>query len=176
VGLYILAPIILLASSTWNELVIHSFRLLLARIFMFFQNVLILTSNAANPHTSVLGESRDTFSDSANLNHTNRRRGFVYLTRKTRPSPSNQPPHNQQQSMLRPLSDTSYRLNSCIINQSITFDDNPPKQSGKRVAFTKEGILPQNKELTKQWRKRDNKPSGNGKGWKGRLLSPRNLI
>jgi hypothetical protein len=41
--------------------------------------------------------------------------------------------------MLKPLSSTNYRLNSCLINRSNTFDSTSAKEAGKRVAFSEEG-------------------------------------
>jgi hypothetical protein len=41
--------------------------------------------------------------------------------------------------MLKPLSNTNYRLNSCNINHDKTFDSKSSKQTGKRVAFSEEG-------------------------------------
>jgi hypothetical protein len=44
--------------------------------------------------------------------------------------------------MLKPLSNTSYRLNSCNINNDKTFNSKSSKQTGKRVAFSEEGTSP----------------------------------
>ena len=49
-GLYILSPAILSSKFHSDDLVIQSFWQLLASAFVSFQNVLVLTSNAANPH------------------------------------------------------------------------------------------------------------------------------
>jgi hypothetical protein len=42
--------------------------------------------------------------------------------------------------MLKPLSNTNYRLKSCIINHCNTFDSTSAKEARKRVAFSEEGI------------------------------------
>jgi hypothetical protein len=62
--------------------------------------------------------------------------------------------------MLKPLSNTNYRLNSCNINHDKPFNIKSSKQKGKRVAFSEEGTSPDESIDKAMAKARKSKPRG----------------